>query len=215
MESNNEGAGTAVAELPAPAEIAGGLTLFQIEESIVLLAESAEEEGPTPEIEHALAAYLEGALEKRDRVAQFIHYCDGMAELAKAEIKRLQARQKHFEATSERVRTMVLHVLDFFGVKKLEGRTHTLVKRKCPASVKVNDEAAIPSEFKRLTVTLPLDQWHKVLAAVPEHVRNEVAATILKQEETINLGAVKEALNVEKQVPGADLLVNVFTLQLR
>jgi hypothetical protein len=34
-----------------------------------------------------------------------------MAELAKAEVKRLQARQKHFEATAERVSSMVLHVL--------------------------------------------------------------------------------------------------------
>lgn len=215
MEGNNEGAGTAVAELPAPMEIAGGLTLFQIEESVALLAESAEEEGLTPEIERALAGYLEGALEKRDRVAQFIHYWDGMAELAKAEIKRLQARQRHFEATSERVQTMVLHVLDFLGVKKLEGRTHTLVKRKCPASVKINDEAAIPSEFKRLTVTLPLDQWHKLLAAVPEEVRKEVVAAVQKQEESVNLAAVKEALNLEKQVPGADLLLNQQALQLR
>jgi hypothetical protein len=215
MESNNDGAGTAVAEVPAPGEIAGGLTLFQIEESVALLAESAEEEGLTPEIERALAVYLEGALEKRDRVAQFIHYCDGMAELAKAEIKRLQTRQKHFEATAERVRTMVLHVLDFFGVKKLEGRTHTLIKRKCPPSVKINNEAAIPSEFKRLTVTLPLDQWNKLLAAVPEDVRQEAVTAVQKQEESINLVALKEALNQEKQVPGADLFVNVFTLQLR
>jgi hypothetical protein len=213
MERNNEGAGAAAAELPAPTEIAGDLTLFQIEESVALLAESAEEEGLTPEIERALAAYLEGALEKRDRVAQFIHYCDGMAELAKAEIKRLQARQKHFEATSERVQTMVLHVLDFLGVKKLEGRTHTLVKRKCPASVKIADEAAIPPEFKRLT--LPLDQWHRLLAAVPEELRKEAMTAAQKQEESINLVAVKEALNLERQVPGADLLVNQYILQLR
>lgn len=215
MESNNEGAVAAVVELPAPIEITGGLTLFQIEESVALLAESAEEEGLTPEIERALAAYLEGAIEKRDRVAQFIHYCDGMAELAKAEIKRLQARQKHFEATAEHVRMVVLHVLDFLGVKKLEGRTNTLVKRKCPPSVKIHDETAIPSEFKRLTVTLPLEQWHKLLAAVPDDVRTEAETAIQKQEETINLAAVKEALNLEKQVPGVDLLVNQHTLQLR
>ena len=47
-------------------------------------------------------------MEKRDRVADFIHFCEGMAELAKAEGKRLQARQKHFEATAERVSTMAV-----------------------------------------------------------------------------------------------------------
>ncbi len=74
--------------------------------------------------------------------------------MAKAEVKRLQARQKHFEATAERVSTMVLRVLDFFGVKKLEGRTHAMSKRKCPGSVKIADEAKMSSEFKRVTVTL-------------------------------------------------------------
>ena len=121
----------------------------------MLLAESAEEEGLTPEIERALTVYLEGAAEKRDRVADFIHFCEGMAELAKAEGKRLQARQKHFEATAERVSAMVLRVLDYLGVKKLEGRTNTLKKRKCPPSVRIIDEAKVPAEYKHITVTLP------------------------------------------------------------
>ena len=110
MSDSNDGTSTAVAEIPAPMELASAFTLFQIEESLVLLAESAEEEGLTPEIETALTAYLEGAVEKRDRVAEFIHFCEAMAELAKAEVKRLQVRQKHFEATAERVSSMVLHL---------------------------------------------------------------------------------------------------------
>jgi hypothetical protein len=69
---------------------------------------------------------LQFKAEKRDRVADFVHFCEGMAELAKAEGKRLQARQKHFEATAERVSAMVLRVLDYLGVKRLEGRTNTL-----------------------------------------------------------------------------------------
>src|SRR5579872_6850380 len=93
MSNSNDGTSTAVAEFPAPMELAKDFTLFQIEESLLLLAESAEEEGLTPEIERALTVYLEGAAEKRDRVADFIHFCEGMAELAKAEGKRLQARR--------------------------------------------------------------------------------------------------------------------------
>ena len=46
-------------------ELAKDFTLFQIEESLVLLAESAEEEGLTLEIERALTVYLEGAAETR------------------------------------------------------------------------------------------------------------------------------------------------------
>jgi Siphovirus Gp157 len=215
MQNSNGSTGAAVLEGPIATEVATGLTLFQIEESIALLAESAEEAGLTPEIEQALVTYLEGALEKRDRVADFIRYCEWMAELAKAEVKRLQARQKHFEGTAERVSMMVLRVLDFFGVTKLEGRTHTLSKRKCPPSVKLENEARVPARFKRLTVTLPLESWDGLLAAAPESVRNDVTTSVQKREETIDLKAVKDALNLEKEVPGADLVVNQYTLQIR
>lgn len=215
MESNNGGACTAVADRCAAKDVASGLTLFQIEEGIALLAEAAEEEGMTPELEQALATYLQGALEKRDRVAEFIRHCGWMAELAKAEVKRLQARQKHFEATADRVSAMVLRVLDVFGVKKLEGRTHTLSKRKCPPSVRIDDEVRVPTEFKRVTVTLRLDEWNCLLAGADDDLRKTVEAAVLKREETIDLKAVKEALNLERDLPGADLAVNRYSLELR
>ena len=180
----------------------------------MLLAESAEEEGLTPEIERALTVYLEGAAEKRDRVADFIHFCAGMAELAKAEGKRLQARQKHFEATAERVSAMVLRVLDYLGVKKLEGRTNTLKKRKCPPSVKIIDEAKVPAEYKHITVTLPLPQWQGLLAGSGEEIRKAVLSGIREQETSVELEAIKQALNLEKAVEGADLVVNRFKLQV-
>jgi predicted metal-binding protein len=137
-----------------------------------------------------------------------------MAELAKAEAKRLQARQKHFEATAERVSSMVLHVLDWLGVKKLEGRTNTLKKRKCPPSVNVIDEQKIPAEYKRVTVTLPLPQWQQLLAGTPEDARNTVLAGVRKQEISLDLEAIKQALNLEKAVGGADLALNRFKLQV-
>jgi Siphovirus Gp157 len=214
MPDSSGGTGAAVAEVAGATDLARTLTLFQIEESLVLLAESAEEEGLTPEIEGALIAYLEGAVEKRDRVAEFIHFCEGMAELAKAEGKRLQARQKHFEATAERVSSMVLHILDWLGVKKLEGRTNTLKKRKCPPSVNVIDEQKIPAEYKRVTVTLPLPQWQQLLAGTPEDARNTVLAGVRKQEISLDLEAIKQALNLEKVVEGADLAINRFKLQV-
>ena len=215
MENNDAGACVAVADPPAAVDIARGLTLFQIEESIALLAEAVEEEGMTPDIERALTTYLQGALEKRDRVAEFIQYCEWMAELAKAEIKRLQGRQKHFESTADRVSAMVLHVLDFLGAKRLEGRTHTLSKRKCPPSVRIDDEARVPSEFKRITVTLRLDEWNRLLAAADDNLRQMVETASVKRESAVDLKAVKEALNLEREVPGADLVVNRFSLEVR
>ena len=42
-----------------------------------------------------------------------------------------------------------------------------------------------------------------------------VEAAILKREETLDLKAVKEALNLERAVPGADLVVNRYSLETR
>jgi hypothetical protein len=167
-----------VAEVTDATDLAKTLSLFQIEESLVLLAESAEADGLTPEIESALAAYLEGAVEKRDRVAEFIRFCEGMAELAKSEVKRLQARQKHFEAAAERVSSMVLRVL------------------------------------KRVTVTLPLAQWQQLLDGIPEGARNTVLAGVRKQEISLDLEAIKQALSLEKAIEGADLALDRFKLQV-
>ena len=204
----------ATAEAETPTTIASTLTLFQVEQSLVLLAESAEEEGLTPELEQALVRYIEGAVEKRDRVAEFILFCEGMAGLAKSEIKRLQARQKHFEATGERVSAMVLRVLDFLGVTRLEGKTHTLKKRKCPASVKILEEEKIPPAYKRVTLTLPLPEWQALVGSIPEDLQKAVAASIRKQEVSLDLESIKQALNIEEKIEGADLAVNKFTLQV-
>jgi len=214
MSDSNSGTGAAVAEVTDATDLAKTLSLFQIEESLVLLAESAEADGLTPEIESALAAYLKGAVEKRDRVAEFIRFCEGMAELAKAEVKRLQVRQKHFESAAERVSSMVLRVLDWLGAEKLEGRTNTLKKRKCPPSVNVIDEQKIPAEYKRVTVTLPLPQWQQLLDGIPEGARNTVLAGVRKQEISLDLEAIKQALSLEKAIEGADLALDRFKLQV-
>jgi len=204
----------ATAEAKTPTTIASTLTLFQVEQSLVLLAESAEEEGLTPELEQALVRYMEGAVEKRDRVAEFILFCEGMAGLAKSEVKRLQARQKHFEATGERVAAMVLRVLDFLGVTRLEGKTHTLKKRKCPASVKILEEDKIPAAYKRITLTLPLPEWQALVGGIPENLRKAVVGSIRKQEISLDLESIKQALNMEEKIDGADLAVNKFTLHV-
>ena len=214
MSDSNSGTGAAVAEVTDATDLAKTLSLFQIEESLALLAESAEADGLTPEIEEALAAYLKGAVEKRDRVAEFIRFCEAMAELAKTEVKRLQARQKHFEAAAERVSSMVLRFLEWLGAEKLEGRTNTLKKRKCPPSVNVIDEQKIPAEYKRVTVTLPLPQWQQLLDGIPEGARNTVLAGVRKQEISLDLEAIKQALSLEKAIEGADLALDRFKLQV-
>ena len=71
-----------------------------------------------------------------------------------------------------------------------------------------------PAEYKRVTVTLPLPQWQELLARTPEEFRNTVLSGVRKQEITLELEAIKQALNLEKAVDGADLTLNRFKLQV-
>jgi len=55
-----------------------------------------------------------------------------------------------------------------------------------------------PAEYKRVTVSLPLPQWQQLLAGTPEDARNAVLSSVRKQEISLDLEAIKQALNLEK-----------------
>jgi hypothetical protein len=80
--------------------------------------------------------------------------------------------------------------------------------------VNVIDEQKIPAEYRRVTVTLPLLQWQELLAGASEDSRNTVLSGLRKQKITLDLEAIKQALNLEKAVEGADLAINRFKLQV-
>jgi len=62
-------------------------------------------------------------------------------------------------------------------------------------------------------VTLPLPQWETLLRSAPEHLQHSVVASSRK-EVFPDLEAIKQALNLEKEVDGADLMVNKFKLKV-
>ena len=63
-------------------------------------------------------------------------------------------------------------------------------------------------------MTLPLPQWLELLAGTGEEFRKAVVSGIRKQETSVELEAIKQALNLEKTVEGADLVINRFKLQV-
>ena len=161
MPDHNNGCGAAVAEIAASTELAKGFTLFQIEESLVLLAESAEEEGLTPEIEQSLTVYLEGAAEKRDRVAEFIHFCEGMAEelinaLTQLSGLRVAARTSAFQFKAQN--------LDIQNIGRQLHATHLIEGsiRKAGDRVRVTVLGRMrrPILFDRFFEVVPLDERH-------------------------------------------------------
>src|SRR5690349_9770845 len=74
---------------------------------------------------------LQTAIEKRDRVAQFLAHLESQITLAKAEIARLQERRQMYERAVERVEEYVIAAIEKLGpdakgkYPKLEGKTIT------------------------------------------------------------------------------------------
>lgn len=135
------------------------------------------------EAEADIERYLEAEVRKVDGINGYLSTCDNQQGFAKAEIERLRTRMSLWENREERVRRYVQDVMERLGLKKLEGRTATFSLRAVPASVLILDEAEVPEEFKRTTVTVSVDKK-----------------------------AIKKAIDEGRDVPGADLSMGKQTL---
>lgn len=172
---------TVTAAVPTP-----HLSLYDWEHALPALLDLADEDEAPPELHGLLLACLEGALDKRDRVAQFLAHLEAQQEFAEAEIKRLRARKERFARAQERLERQVIAVLRSTGAKRLEGRTSTLSLRACPPSVAITDGAAVPAAYK---------------------VRHEAW--------TVDRPALRQALERGEAVPGATLITGKQTLVRR
>ena len=96
-------------QLPLSETLASEMSLFQLDETLSLLMESATEEAPDnngeipDELRQALLDYCEAFGAKVDNIANYIKAQEGEARNAKIEIERLQARQAAAENRVERV----------------------------------------------------------------------------------------------------------------
>jgi hypothetical protein len=160
-------------------------TLFDLEERLEALTNSVETVTPDQEQQFLVEfkAALSGAVDKRDRVAGMIAKLENQQAFAAAEIKRLQEFKKAKEADQARLENYVTYCIDAMGrdakgkFKKLEGNTTTMFLRACPASVEITDEAAVPLNFKRTTVTLPAPLMDTLFRALdPELLDTAIAA---------------------------------------
>ena len=95
-------------------------------------------------------ASLSTAIEKRDRVGQFMVHLEQQIDFAKFEIERLRQRQGALERALERSRTTWLGRSNSLGTDARGStcgwreRPLPSVVRACPPSVEVTDESAFP-----------------------------------------------------------------------
>jgi len=195
------------------------LTLYELEENLTCMADTTDLVPAEQEREFAAAfqAMLLAAADKRDRVCHFLAHLEQQCHFADIEIGRLRERKACLARIHERVEEYVIHVIEGLGIDargrypKLEGNCSTLSIRKCPPSVSVLDEAAVPCEYKTTSVTLPTTLWAEILDCLDLETRARAADA--KKSETVDKKAIKAQIDRGLTVAGADLLVGKNSLQ--
>ena len=114
------------APLPLPQTLASEMTLFELDETLSLLMESATDEaadnnGEIPEeLRQALLDYCEAFGAKVDNIANYIKSQEFEARNAKAEIDRLQSRQAAAENKVERLKGLLKYFMETRGLREHE-----------------------------------------------------------------------------------------------
>lgn len=190
---------------PAPSR-----TLYDLEENIVDLLDTEELVPPDQESEfkQQLARALVDAVDKRDRIAQFLAHCECQAAFAGLEIKRLQERKARFTRAAERLEAYVIWVIQSLRVKQLEGKHITLSLARCPSSVAIERADKVPCDYQSFTPKLPWARWAEILNALPQDERVRLLSELNVSESQIDKLAVKEALAAGVEVPGARLVTD-------
>ena len=191
-------------------------TLFDIEESLVLLGEAiADAEELTPELQADFERYLGTARAKRDNVARFRSECECQAEAAKKEIATLNKRRKRFERKIERLDRMLLTVFAAMNVPYLEGNFYSLSKVKNPDSVDIIDLNSLNDEYKQVSVSMPAEDWKLLLESISDKQRQEVISRLFKHEVTPELADIKPVLKRQEAVLGACLKTHEYRVDVR
>ncbi|HEV3332034.1 MAG TPA: siphovirus Gp157 family protein [Bryobacteraceae bacterium] len=195
--------------------------LYVIEDHLAALIETAELVAPEQEQEFRaeFQIALTAAVEKRDRVGQFLAHLEQQVEFAKFELDRLRQRKATCERAIARLESYVIETIENLGTdgkgeyRTLEGKTTTFSLRACPPSVEVTTESAIPSEYKTLTLKLPAVTWARLLDGLDIEERTAVLGQVKSPEVTVDKRSIKASIDSGADVPGAGLVTGRHSLR--
>jgi hypothetical protein len=208
-----------LAVVPSPAVTAA--PLYVIEDHLAALIETAELVSPEQEQEFRaeFQTALTAAVDKRDRVGQYLAHLEQQIDFARFEIDRLRQRKATCERALVRLENYVIGAIENLGIDgkgkygKLEGKTITFSLRVCPPSVDVTDESAIPSEYKALLLKLPAVTWERLLDGLEIEERSAVLGEVKSPEVIVDKRSIKAAIDGGADVPGADLAIGRHSLR--
>jgi hypothetical protein len=195
--------------------------LYDLEAHLAALVDTEDLVPEELEQEYALElqATLLATVEERDRVGQFLAHLESQIAFAHAEVARLKAREAFYERVFRRMEGYVTRVIESLGLdpkgkrKQLEGNTITLSLRGCDKRAEVTDEAAVPTKYKRVTVTLPAETWELVCDSLDLDLREQVLGEVKLTKIEVSTSLVKIDLKADIAVPGAKLAGGTYLVR--
>lgn len=204
-----------------PAPLPAARSLYDIEQHLAALVDTEELVPDDQEQMYALElhATLLAVVEKRDRVGQFMGHLDSQIAFAHAEVKRLQVRESLYQRALDRMESYVMRVIESLGTdakgkrKKLEGNTITLSLHGCDKRVEVTNEVAVPTKYKRVTVTLSAETWELMCDSLELDLREQVLGEVKAPKIEVSTSLVKADLKAGIGVPGTQLAGGTYLVR--
>lgn len=137
-------------------------------------------------LERVVQAYVQGAKDKRDKVAAYIRYLQGQSKLAAEEIRRLQQYKKARENAAAQIKNYLVLIMKGLGLQRLEGNHTLLYLRRLKDAVDIDNPDAVPRSYCKKEVVYKPD-------------REKIA----------------KALAAGKKVAGCELVTDRSTVQIR
>ena len=206
---------------PGSANAVAAQPLYAIEEYLAVLVDTAELVPPDQEQEFRdeFQLALTTAVDKRDRVGQFMAHLEQQIAFANFEVERLRERKAAYRRALDRIENYVTHTIEVLGrdargkYRRLEGKTVTFSLAGCPPSVEVTDESAVPAEYKTLTLKLPAVTWEQILDWLDTDQRQKVSGIVKREGISLDRRSIKAAISAGTGVPGADLAIGKTSLR--
>lgn len=127
-------------------------------DAIEAIENTEGEEEKREEALQAFAAAVTVAASKVDSFSQFVLQAESRAEFLRGEAARSGALAKTLESLVDRLREYAVVTMRNNGATKLEGSKHEMKLKRCPPSVGIFDEAAIPPRYITIKETLAIDK---------------------------------------------------------
>jgi len=196
-------------------EVAKGLSMFEIDESLEALVDTAEQEADanngeiSEEIKIALATYAEAFGYKLDRIADFLKAQKAEAEVAQREAERFQARHKAAENREKRLKQMLVWFMLTRNVQKLRGALNTIsLQANSAPSLVIQETTHIPDSFYRAKIEVTWPEWIEILTALPQgplrdRLREAGGKAVQKE---LQRGILADALTRGEAITGVSLV---------